>query len=206
MRRFLSGLLLSLLMTSSHAAISQTRILFLGDSLTEGYGVAKDEAYPALVEKALHQEGYAVQAINAGISGSTTSSGLSRLRWHLKAKPDILVLALGANDGLRGVPVASIRKNLSDVLALAAEQKIPVLFIGMKAPPNYGAAYTRAFDALFQELARQYHAAFLPFLLDRIAGESRLNQADGLHPNADGHRLMAQAVAKALKPLLAKAS
>jgi acyl-CoA thioesterase-1 len=202
---FLRFLTILFIAAQSYAA-TPVRVLFLGDSLTEGYGLSKEEAYPALVEAGLNKEGVAVQAINGGVSGSTTASGLSRLRWHLKAKPDVLVLALGANDGLRGLPVDSMQKNLSNILELARKERLKVLLVGMKTPPNYGPEYAKKFDRVFQTLAQRYQVAFLPFLLDRIAGESRLNQADGIHPNAEGHRVMAAAVAKALKPLVAAKS
>jgi acyl-CoA thioesterase I len=201
--RFISRLLLLLVIVSPlRAENAPPRVLFLGDSLTEGYGLSKEDAYPALVESILNKEGAPITAVNAGISGSTTASALSRLRWHLKAKPDVLVLALGANDGLRGLPVDSIRKNLTEVLTLAEKEKMKILFVGMKTPPNYGPAYSRAFDKMFADLSKQHRVTFLPFLLDRIAGEPQLNQADGIHPNAEGQKVMARAIAKALRPLV----
>ncbi len=193
-------------MTGSLHAAEPTRILFLGDSLTEGYGIAREDAFPALIEQSLKQEGFDVAVVNGGVSGSTTASGTSRLRWHLQAKPDILVLALGANDGLRGLPPLEIRKNLAATLDLARQHKLRVLLAGMKMPPNYGAAYAREFEAIFPELAQRYHIPLVPFLLDRIAGETDLNLADGVHPNEKGHRLMARTMEKALKPLLRKRS
>jgi acyl-CoA thioesterase I len=205
MNRLTPLLALGIAGMSSFSAEAAPRVLFLGDSLTEGYGLPKEDAYPSLVEAQLAKDGTPIVAINAGISGSTSASGLSRLRWHLKAKPDILVLALGANDGLRGLPLAAIRKNLSDVLRLAGEQKIPTLLIGMKAPPNYGATYARGFERIFSELAKEFPVHFLPFLLDRVAGETALNQADGVHPNAAGQKVLAASVAQALKPLLRRA-
>jgi acyl-CoA thioesterase-1 len=199
---FVAFLLSVVALGAANAAPAATRILFLGDSLTEGYGLSKEEAFPALVEKTLREAGYAVEAINAGINGSTTASAVSRLRWHLRAKPRVLVLALGANDGLRGLPVAQIRANLARALELASEKKLQVLLVGMKMPPNYGPDYARAFERIFPELARRYRVRLVPFLLERVAGEGALNLADGIHPNAEGHRLMAEAIAQALRPLL----
>jgi acyl-CoA thioesterase-1 len=193
------GILLAGFVSSAPVPV---RILFLGDSLTEGYGIASEDAFPALVETALRKEGYTVEAVNAGVSGSTTASGPSRLRWHLRARPDILVLALGANDGLRGLPLNEVRKNLAATLDEAKKAGLKVLLVGMKLPPNYGPAYTRDFEAIFPALAKQYQVPLVPFLLDRIAGEADLNLADGIHPNEKGHRLMAEHVTQAIKPML----
>jgi acyl-CoA thioesterase I len=200
--RFIRLFLLGAVMMGSAHAASPTRILFLGDSLTEGYGIAVEDAYPALVEHALKKDGFSVTVVNAGVSGSTTSSGPSRLRWHLKAKPDIVVVALGANDGLRGLPVTEIRKNLITTIELAKDQKLKILLAGMKMPPNYGAQYSKNFEAIFPELAKKYAIPLVPFLLDQIAGEPDLNLADGIHPNEKGHQLMAKTMTQALKPLL----
>jgi acyl-CoA thioesterase-1 len=189
-------------MTNLAQAAQPVRILFLGDSLTAGYGIAQKDAYPALVEQALQKDGYAVQALNAGISGSTTSSGPSRLRYHLKEKPDILVLALGANDGLRGLPTEEIRKNLIAAIEIAREQRLKILLAGMKIPPYYGERYAQTFEAIFPELSKRYNIPLVPFLLDQIAGEPDLNLADGVHPNEKGHQLMAKMIATALRPLL----
>lgn len=169
-----------------------TRVLALGDSLTEGYGLNKEEAYPALLEKRIHAEGRPdVVVTNAGVSGSTTASAVSRLQWQLKAKPQLLLLALGANDALRGLNPESSRKNLAAAIELAQANGMRVLLIGMKAPPNYGNAYTRSFEAIFVSLAERYKVPLVPFLLQDIAGISALNLADGIHPNQAGHERMA---------------
>jgi acyl-CoA thioesterase-1 len=178
-------------------------VLCLGDSLTEGYGLAQGDAYPALVERRLHAEGRTdVRVINAGISGSTSASGPARLRWQLRGKPDVLLLALGANDGLRGVDVAATRRNLDEVVKLARAAGLRVLIAGMKLPPNYGEAYTRAFEQIYVELAAAHGLPSIPFLLEGVAGRAELNLSDGIHPNARGHEVVAETVYRHLRPLL----
>ena len=184
---------------------AEITILALGDSLTEGYGNSKEEAYPALVEAALQQQGYPqVKVLNAGLSGSTSASAVSRLRWYLKVKPQILLLALGANDGLRGLDISQLKKNLGEAIEMARQRQMTVLLVGMKMPLNYGAEYTKSFEEAFPEVAKQYQVAFLPFLLEGVGGKPELNLPDGIHPNAAGHRIVAQTVVKHLLPLLAK--
>lgn len=177
--------------------------MVLGDSLTDGYGVAKEAAYPALVGRKLKAAGLEeVEVVNAGISGSTSASAESRLRWHLKAKPQILLVALGANDGLRGVKLEETRRNLSRVIGLARESGIRVLLVGMKLPPNYGAEYTRGFERLYLDLSKEHRVPLIPFLLDGVGGERELNQADGIHPNEKGHEKMAENVFPSLMKML----
>ncbi len=179
------------------------KILFLGDSLTEGHGVAKEAAFPALVEARLVAASKKpVQLTAAGIGGSTSASGPARLRWHLKNKPDILILALGGNDGLRGISVAELRKNLAATIELARANQITVLLAGMKMPPNYGPKYTQDFAKTFADLARQYDVALIPFLLEGVGGDPKLNLPDGIHPNEAGHKIIAETVYKHLVPLL----
>ena len=177
-------------------------LVVLGDSLTAGLGLDVDEAYPARLERALRNDGYAVTVVNAGVSGDTTAAGLARAEWALAGDVRILVLALGGNDGLRGLPADQMKRNLSQILALAAERGIRVLLAGMEAPPNFGAAYTADFRTVFEDLAREHEVAFLPFLLDGVAAHPALNQADGIHPNADGASIVADLVRDALEPLL----
>jgi acyl-CoA thioesterase-1 len=186
-------------------------IICLGDSLTEGYGVAKDAAYPALLEKDLKKSGWpAVQVINAGISGSTTASGLGRLRWQLKAfekylsekRPLVLILALGANDGLRGLDLDQTKSNLQSIIDLARKHKIKVLLAGMQIPPNYGADYAKKFKHIFTDLSKNPDVTLLPFLLEGVAANPQLNQADGIHPNEKGHKIIAATVRQYLEPLL----
>lgn len=182
---------------------AETTILFLGDSLTAGYGVDKAEAFPQLVHESLLASGFSqIQVVNGGFSGSTTASALQRLRWYMKLKPDILVLELGANDGLRGQPLPSIKNNLAQVIRFAQENKIVPVLAGMKLPINYGTDYTSGFENLFRSLAEEYSIAFIPFLLDNVAGNPALNLADGIHPNPAGHKIIAATVVNHLRPLL----
>ncbi len=174
---------------------SPIRILFMGDSLTAGLGVAPEEAYPSLIQEMLLQKGFTdIQIINGSISGSTTASALSRLQWYLKAKPDILVLALGANDGLRGLATTQMAQNLDQAIVLAKEQGIRVILAGMQIPPNYGVEYAKAFREVFGRLAETHKIPLIPFLLKEVAGNASLNQADGIHPNREGHKIMAATV------------
>jgi len=180
------------------------KVLCLGDSLTEGYGVSKASAYPAKLKTKLNEKGLDVEVINAGVSGSTTASGLSRLRWALKAKakPDILIIALGANDGLRGQPVENSKENLRKIIQYAKSQGLKVLLAGMKLPKNYGKAYTSEFQDMFSDLATTEKLTFMPFLLEGVAAESSLNLPDGIHPNAKGHEVIASNLLVYLLPLL----
>jgi acyl-CoA thioesterase-1 len=185
------------------AASAAVTVLCLGDSLTEGYGLAQGEAFPALVERRLHSEGRTdVRVINAGISGSTSASGAARLRWQLRGKPDVLLLALGANDGLRGLDLAVTRRNLDAVIRLAKQAKLRILLAGMKLPPNYGEAYTRDFERMYLELAELHGLPTIPFLLEGVAGRPELNLSDGIHPNARGQAIVAETVYRHLWPLL----
>lgn len=192
-------LLALLLMTGQ--AFGQT-ILFLGDSLTEGYQLAKEEAYPALVEKELQKEKKEIKVINGGSSGATSASGAKRVDWYLKAKPDIMVLALGANDGLRGLKIEQTEKNLSSVIEKAQSQGIKVVLAGMQMPTNMGETYRTAFQGMFPKLAKKYKIELIPFLLEGVGGNPKLNLPDGIHPNPKGHEQMAQVVLKYLRPLL----
>lgn len=170
----------------------QIRVLFLGDSLTSGLGVAPEEAYPAVIQNLLIQKKIShITIINGGISGSTSASGVSRLRWFLKSKPDILVLALGANDGLRGLSVDKMEKNLDDTISLALGERIRVILAGMEIPPNYGSEYAGAFREVFRRLAKKHRIPLIPFLLKDVAGNFALNQPDGIHPNPEGHKVIA---------------
>lgn len=178
-------------------------VLCLGDSLTEGFGVAPEYSFPERLEGRLRESGHPnARVVNAGISGSTSASGLSRLRWQLRAKPAVLVLALGANDGLRGIDLASTRKNLSETIALAKAKGVAVLLAGMKIPPNYGLRYSGDFEALFPALAREHEVALIPFLLDGVAARPELNLPDGVHPNSVGYERVTANVLEHLLPLL----
>jgi acyl-CoA thioesterase-1 len=179
-------------------------IVALGDSLTAGLGVAAHEAYPALLEGILRREGYRYRVVNAGVSGDTTAGGLRRVDWVLRAHPQVAIVALGANDGLRGLSLAAMGENLERIVRRLREGGARVLLAGMRVPPNYGAEYAREFAAAFPAVARRTGATFMPFLLDGVAAQPSLNQADGIHPNAPGHRVMADRLWPYLKPLLRK--
>lgn len=174
----------------------------LGDSLTAGLGLPRDEAFPSLLQERLDRAGLAYDVVDAGISGDTTAGGLRRLDWSLDGNVRVLVVALGANDGLRGLNVAAMKQNLDAMIQQAQRRGIGVVLCGMEAPPNYGAAYTREFREAFRDLARERRVVFIPFLLDGVAGVTSLNQADGIHPNAAGARKMADTVGGTLVPLL----
>ncbi len=183
------------------------RILILGDSLTEGYGVPEGDAYPALLETKLNRElapetGLRYEVVNGGISGATTSGGVSRIEWFLRSRPDFMVLALGGNDGLRGIPVPEMKKNLALILRAADENKIPTLLAGMKMPPNYGLSYAESYAKAFQEVAGQFEVPLIPFLLDGVGGLPEMNLPDRIHPNSRGHRVICETVYKALSPAL----
>ena len=178
----------------------------LGDSLTAGFGVAADEAWPARVEARLRAEGYAYRVVNAGVSGDTSAGGLRRLDWVLRAAPEVVIVALGANDGLRGQDPKALRENLDLIVRRLRQAGARVLLAGMRVPPNYGAAYTREFAAVFPDVARRHGAALMPFLLDGVAADPRLNQPDGLHPTAAGHQAIADRLWPHLRPLLRRVS
>jgi acyl-CoA thioesterase-1 len=181
---------------------SRPRVVFLGDSLTAGYGVNKSESVPALIQARLDAGGYQYEVVNAGVSGDTSAGGLSRLDWSLQGDVKVLVLELGANDGLRGLPVAAMKQNLDQIIRRAKNRDITVLLTGMEAPPNYGAVYTTEFRQAFRDLARQHDVPFIPFYLEGVAGIPALNIADGMHPNASGARIVEGTVWRALEPLL----
>lgn len=190
--------ILLLVLNYNMVAWSKT-ILFLGDSLTEGYQLAKDQAYPALIEKELKAKVPTLKIINAGVSGATSASGLKRLDWYLKARPDIMVLALGANDGLRGIKVSETEKNLSLVIEKAKQGGIKVILAGMKMPTNMGENYRSEFEQIFVKVAKRYSLKLIPFLLEGVGGVPELNLSDGIHPNPKGHEVMAKNVLKVLE-------
>ena len=177
-------------------------IVALGDSLTAGLGVAADEAYPALLEARLAREGYAYRVVNAGVSGDTTAGGLRRVDWVLRAKPEIVIVALGANDGLRAQSPQAMRENLAAIVKRLQAAGARVLLAGMRLPPNYGAEYTKEFQEVFPEVARSTGVALMPFLLDGVAADPRLNQPDGIHPTASGQQVIADRLWPYLRPLL----
>ena len=190
---------------------SSFKILILGDSLTEGFGITEQEAYPYLLENLLNSElssqtGKTYQVINGGISGATSSGGVSRIDWFIKANPDFLMLALGGNDGLRGIPVEEIKKNLSTILKTAEEQNIPTLLAGMKIPPNYSLSYTQKFSKIFPELSKEHQVPLIPFLLSGVGGVPEMNLPDRIHPNPEGHQVISKTVYSVLVDVLRKIS
>jgi acyl-CoA thioesterase-1 len=185
-------------------AADERVIVILGDSLTAGLGVAPDEAYPARLQARLTREGYPYRVVNAGVSGDTTAGGLRRLPWVLQQRPDIVIVALGANDGLRGLSVEAMRANLREIVRQARAAGARVLLAGMRLPPNYGNGYVREFEAVFPAVARQQHVALVPFLLDGVAANPALNQADGIHPNPAGQRAIADHLWPQLRRLLSR--
>lgn len=180
------------------------RIVALGDSLTAGLGVPREEAYPAVLEGKLRDAGMAIEVVNAGVSGDTTADGLRRATWALEGDVRLLILALGANDGLRGLPPAQMKANLQSIIHRARQRAIPVLLVGMEAPPNFGEQYASAFRQVFQDLARENKVAFVPFLLDGVAGVPDLNQSDGIHPTSAGAARIADHLWPAVKTMIAK--
>ncbi len=186
----------------SALALAETKIIALGDSLTEGYGISEEQAYPALLQDRLSKEGFNIKIINAGVSGATSASGPSRLKWHLKAKPSILILALGANDGLRGISSEKMEKNLIETLRIAQKNSMKILFVGMQMPPNYGKKYRDDYQNVFSKIAKKERLEFVPFLLEGVAGNPKLNLPDGIHPNEEGHKVLAETIYKHLKKLL----
>ena len=182
--------------------VSAKTVLVMGDSLTEGYRLSREEAYPYLMEQELKKKHPDIKIINGGISGSTSASAPKRLEWYLRAKPDIIILALGANDGLRGLKVEETQKNLDLLISKAKGLGIKIILAGMRMPPNYGVEYTKKFDALFPELAKKHNLKFMPFILEDVAAKPKLNLPDGIHPNPDGHKVMAKNVLKYLEPEL----
>lgn len=188
----------TLLLFISTSAMAQT-ILFLGDSLTEGYQLSKEEAFPALIEKELKKNHKNIKVINGGVSGATSASGKRRMDWYLKARPQILVLALGANDGLRGMKVTETEKNLSEVIEKAQGRGITVILGGMKMPTNMGEPYRTQFENIFPKLAKKYSIKLIPFILEGVGGVPKYNLPDGIHPNAKGHEMMAKTILKVLE-------
>lgn len=199
---FLACVLVALVAASACAADDERVIVALGDSLTAGLGVAADEAYPARLQALLRRDGYAYRVVNAGSSGDTTAGGRRRLAWALQQHPSIVIVALGANDGLRGQPTSSTHDNLAAILDSLRARRIVVLLAGMRVPPNYGQEFSRDFAAVFTDLGARPGVTLMPFLLEGVAGDARLNQPDGIHPTAEGYRIIAAKMYPYLKPLL----
>ena len=186
------------------AVVLKKTILFFGNSLTAGYGLSPDEAFPALIQHKIDSLGLLYNVINAGVSGETSSGGNSRIDWILRQKVDVFVLELGANDGLRGIPITQTKQSLQAIID-KVKLKYPdviIILAGMQIPPNMGKTYTAAFKAMFPELAKTNNATLIPFILDGVGGEARLNQQDGIHPTAEGHRIICENIWRILKGLI----
>lgn len=190
----------------STAAVREERprIVAFGDSLTAGLGVAQEEAYPATLQRRLEEAGYKYRVINAGVSGDTTAGGVRRVDWVLNSKPSIVILELGANDGLRGIDPAQTRANLETIIERLQAAGVTVVLAGMKLPPNYGKDYTARFAAIYPELAAKYRIPLMPFFLDGVAARETLNQADGIHPTGAGYRVIAENLLEMLQRYLDK--
>ena len=181
---------------------SLPKIIAFGDSLTAGLGLKEAESYPALLQRKLEADGYRYEVVNAGVSGDTSAGGLRRLDWALEGDVRFLILELGANDILRGQPISEMKKNLGQIIERARARNVEVLLAGMYAPTNAGTDYQREVRDAFESLAREHQVTLIPFLLDRVAGIESLNQADGIHPNAEGNRIVAETVYRTLRPML----
>ncbi len=195
--------------TPAVAAVSggdRPSIVFLGTSLTAGYGLDRDEAYPALIQRKIDSAGFDYRVANRGLSGETSAGAVRRIDWIFREPVALLVVETGANDGLRGQDPAQLEANLEAILDRARRQSPPpaVIILGMEAPPNLGRAYTRRFRAVYRDVAREYDAELVPFLLDGVAGVDSLNQPDGIHPTARGQAIMAETVWRALEPMLVR--
>jgi acyl-CoA thioesterase-1 len=179
-------------------------ILFLGTSLTAGYGLDPGQAYPALIQEKIDAAGLGYRVINAGVSGETSAGARRRVEWLFQQPVSVLVLETGANDGLRGLSADSLRANIQAIFdqARRLQPSVELVLVGMRMPPNYGRAYTGQFEAVYPELARSNQATLVPFLLDGVGGVSELNQPDGIHPTAEGQRRLAETVWRVLEPVL----
>jgi acyl-CoA thioesterase I len=183
---------------------SAGRVVFVGTSLTAGYGVGEELAWPAVIQRKIAAAGLPFQVVNAGISGETSAGGLRRIDWTLQQPVDVLVVELGANDGLRGLDPDAMRANIDEILRRARQQHpdVALVLVGMEAPPNLGEAYTTRFRNVFRDLARRHDAALVPFLLDGVAAQPALNLQDGIHPNPEGHRIIAETAWRVIGPVL----
>ncbi len=181
-------------------------IVAFGDSLTAGHGVDVDESYPAQLQKRLNDLNYHYRVVNAGVSGDTTAGGLRRVSWVLKSNPDLVILELGGNDGLRGLSLEQTRNNLSEIIQRFQEAGVEIILAGMKLPPNYGPEYTAGFEAIYPALAKEYQLPLIPFFLEGVAASSTLNQADGIHPTKEGYRIIVEEILRTLGPLLEQRS
>lgn len=183
-------------------ADNRPRVVVLGDSITAGLGLSPEQAYPTLIQQKIDAASLGYHVVNAGVSGDTSAGGLSRLDWALDGDVKVMVVALGGNDGLRGLPPEELQKNLATIIERAQARKIAVVLAGMEAPPNFGQTYTVSFRRVYADLAKQYGVPLIPFLLQGVAGIEGLNQRDGIHPTAEGARTVADNVWTVLRPTL----
>lgn len=184
---------------------NRPRIVAFGDSLTAGLGVAADETYPAELQRRLDALGLRYRVINAGVSGETTAGGLRRVPWVLRSNPEIVILELGANDGLRGLRVDETQANLDQIIQQLQQSGVQVILAGMKLPPNYGKDYLSGFERMYPELAARYRLPLIPFFLEGVAASNSLNQADGIHPTAQGYRMIVETMLRTIQPVLTNA-
>jgi len=191
--------------TASAAQDPQERVIVaFGDSLTAGLGVPANESYPARLEQKIKAAGYSYRVVNSGVSGETSAGGLRRVDWILRSRPEIVILELGANDGLRGLDPNQTEKNLSAIIERLQKEGVKIILAGMKMPPNYGKEYTERFEKIFPTLAAHYRLVLIPFFLDGVAAQSNLNQADGIHPTGQGYRIIVDRIWPIIEPLLKK--
>ena len=202
----LSPIILAETTTPTPTPPSEKSVVFLGDSLTAGYGVDPAEAYPSLVRQKIREAHLPFEVQNAGLSGDTSAAALRRVDWLLQRPIDILVIALGGNDGLRGLPIASLKTNLQSIIdkVKAKNPAVKIIIAGMQIPPNLGADYAKEFEQIYPAVARTNHATLIPFLLEGVGGHRDLNQSDLIHPSAAGHRIIADLVWRTLEPILRK--
>jgi acyl-CoA thioesterase I len=199
----MGGIAMALLLSAAIDSPPKT-ILFYGDSLTAGYGLSTEQAFPAHIQQKITKNKLPYRVVNAGLSGETSAGGLGRINWVLKQPVDIFILELGANDGLRGLPLQQTRNNLQAIIDKVKEKnpQVKLVIAGMKVPPNMGTEYSQAFERVFTELAKSNKAVFLPFLLEGVAGNPKLNLPDGIHPNVEGHKIVAKNVWQVLEPMM----
>ncbi len=213
MHLFLKSVLTLTVLLASTAIVpvpdqaDKKKIVFFGDSLTAGYGLTMQDAFPHIIQQRIDSLGLPYQVVNAGLSGETTAGGINRIDWILKSKPDIFILELGANDGLRGLSPDETKKNLRGMIdkVKASNPDVVVLLAGMQMFPNMGQEYTEQFKEAFPLVAKEKEVKLIPFILEGVGGDESLNQADGIHPNIEGHKIVAETVWNYLKPYLKSA-
>ncbi|HEX6981231.1 MAG TPA: arylesterase [Balneolaceae bacterium] len=204
MKLFVTAILFAIIPLSLKAQDKPMRILFFGDSITAGNGIDQEKAFPAIIQQKIDSLGWNFEVVNGGLSGETSAGGLRRIDWMLRQPIDVFILELGGNDGLRGIDPAATKKNLQKIIDKVKE-KYPdakIVLAGMQVPPNLGSRYTQQFKEIYPELARENNVALIPFLLEEVGGNPELNQSDGIHPTAEGHKIIAETVWDVLKPIL----